>query len=180
MTWAETIKAELLRKGLGDDYSSCDLPGCWHSNDPNLVDVARTVWREHGLRPPMGFEARGLTREIKATPARQSQLLREPLLDELGLISNVNQALLEREIDDHQGTLAGVGAVGGDVEDPIEAALVVAVEPCRDGVAHGIPSNLWVWSESLQRGWARQYATHALRLASRSGPSIGCRNHWSK
>lgn len=70
MTWAEAIKAELLRKGLGDDYSSCDLPGCWHSNDPNLVEAAVVVWRQYALRAPRGFEARGLTREIKATPAR--------------------------------------------------------------------------------------------------------------
>lgn len=69
MTWAEAIHAKLRQMGHYD-YSSCDLPGCWHSNDPVLVDVARAVWREHGLRPPVGFEARGLTREIKATPVR--------------------------------------------------------------------------------------------------------------
>lgn len=68
-TWAEAIGAELRSMGHYD-HSSCDLPGCWHANDPVLIEAAVRVWRRHGLRPPRGMEARGLTREIKMAPVR--------------------------------------------------------------------------------------------------------------
>lgn len=69
MTWAEAIRAKLCDMGFYD-YSSCDLPGCWHSNDPVLTEVATRVWRQYGLRPPRDLESRGLTREIKMRQPR--------------------------------------------------------------------------------------------------------------
>lgn len=71
-TWAEAMHAKLRQMGHYD-YSSCDLPGCWHNDDPVLVDVARAVWREHGLPPPREHRGRGLTREIKAAPVHLSR-----------------------------------------------------------------------------------------------------------
>src|SRR3546814_5368140 len=45
---------------------------------------------------------------------------------------------------------------------------------------HGIPMNLCVCKLSRQRGCSRQYATAAVVLAARSGPSIGCSHQSSK
>ena len=59
MTWAEAIGAELRSMGH-HDYSSCDLPGCWHSDDPVLTDAAMRVWRRHAMRPPADWKVPGL------------------------------------------------------------------------------------------------------------------------
>src|SRR5690606_13315294 len=56
-----------------------------------------------------------------------------------------------------------LGEVGECVIDTVAVAL-----------HQGIPSILCAWTDSPQRGFARQYSTAARVLRSTSGPSIGC------